>query len=142
MALTDPGNIGTLVRNWLHYDNLASSFYRQANRARQVRDDYEGKIIHTLSASNMTNAIIQIHGGQLQVVDEKNPRPLTLTRIEELLHAYYHTRPGKDETLEVMTFIRGHRGTDSVQKLRKSGMQNSPLPPLPAPPLSNPPSYR
>lgn len=130
----DPGLIGSFVRNWLHYDGLASSFYRQSTRARQVRDDFETKIIDTLRNNRMENAVIQINGGHLNLVEERNPRQLTLPRIEELLRGYYARRGGKDETPEIMAYIRGNREVDTVVKLRKSSTVGSPLPPLPAPP--------
>jgi hypothetical protein len=130
----DPGLIGSLVRNWLHYDGLASSFYRQSTRARQVRDDFETKIIDNLRHNRMENAIIQINGGHLNLIEERNPRQLTLPRIEELLRGYYARRGGKDETPEIMAYIRGNREVDSVVRLRKSSSVGAPLPPLPAPP--------
>jgi hypothetical protein len=130
----DPGQIGSFVRNWLHYDGLASSFYRQSTRARQVRDDFETKIIDTLRKNRMENAVIQINGGHLNLAEERNPRQLTLPRIEELLRGYYARRGGKDETPEIMAYIRGNREVDTVVRLRKSSTVGSPLPPLPAPP--------
>jgi hypothetical protein len=130
----DPGLIGSFVRNWLHYDGLASSFYRQSTRARQVRDEFETKIVDTLRTNRMENAIIQINGGHLNLVEERNPRQLTLPRIEELLRGYYAKRGGKDETPEIMAYIRGNREVDTVVRLRKSSTVGSPLPPLPAPP--------
>lgn len=130
----DPGLIGSFVRNWLHYDGLASSFYRQSTRARQVRDEFETKIIDTLRQNRMENAVIQINGGHLSLAEERNPRQLTLPRIEELLRGYYARRGGKDETPEIMAYIRGNREVDTVVRLRKSSTVGSPLPPLPAPP--------
>lgn len=130
----DPGLIGSFVRNWLHYDGLASSFYRQSTRARQVRDEFETKIVDTLRQNRMENAVIQINGGHLNLVEERNPRQLTLPRIEELLRGYYARRGGKDETPEIMAYIRGNREVDTVVRLRKSSTVGSPLPPLPAPP--------
>ena len=49
--MTDPG-IGTYVRYWLHYSNLASSFYKQFGGVRKIRDDYEKQIITTLQKNN------------------------------------------------------------------------------------------
>lgn len=83
----------------------------------------------------MENAIIQINGGHMNVVEERNPRTLSLTRIEELLHGYFLKRGGKDETGEIMAYIRGHRGVDVVKKLKRSGAAQA-LPPLPAPPAA------
>lgn len=132
-AASDSGQIGTLVRNWLHYDNLASSFYKQANKARQLRDQFEGRIIRYLETTGMKNAIIQIGGGHMSIVEERNPKTLSLVRVEELLHSYFEKRGGKDETGEIMSHIRSNRGVDVVQKLRKYGTGQPALQPLPGP---------
>ena len=36
--------IGTFVRNWIYYNNLSSSFYKQYGAAKKVKDDYEKQI--------------------------------------------------------------------------------------------------
>ena len=113
----DPG-IGPLVRYWLHSNNLASSFYKQFCSARTVRDDYEKKIIGTLQQNNMEKAIIQISNGNIRVIDRRQPHQLSLSKIEELLHGYYKHKGGRDETLDIMTFIRANRGY-SINKLLK-----------------------
>lgn len=119
--MTDPG-IGTVVRYWLHYSNLASSFFKQFGSARKVRDDYEKQVIHMLQTNGMEKATIQINQGQIRVIDKREPNPLTLAKIEELLHLYYRQRGGKDETLDVLTFIRANRGYTITKTLRQSGM--------------------
>lgn len=131
--MSDPGQLAGFVRNWLHYDSLASSLYKQANRARQVRDDFEIKVVDELRNQRMENAIIQINNGTLSVVEERNPRALSLVRIEEILHKYFHKKGAShDETKEIMNFIRANRGYDVSKKLKKSGGPS--LPPLPTPP--------
>ena len=121
--MADPG-IGTYVRYWLHYKNLASSLYKQFGAARKVQEDYEKKVISTLQQTGMEKAIIQIHGGTLQSVDKRDPHPLSLTKIEELLHGYYRQRGGKDETMDVMTFIRANRGYSISKTLKQSNLPN------------------
>lgn len=131
--MSNPGELGGLVRNWLHYDSLASSLYKQANRARQVKDDFETKVLDELRNQRMENAIIQINNGTLNVVEERNPRSLSLVRIEELLHKYFHKKGhSHDETKEIMNYIRANRGYDVSKKLKKSAGPS--LPPLPQPP--------
>jgi hypothetical protein len=120
--MSDPG-IGTFVRYWLHYNNLASSFYKQYGAAKKVKDDYEKQIIGTLQQNGMEKATIQIGGGQINVVDKREPNQLSLTKIEELLHGYFRQRGGKDEALEIMTFIRGNRGYNINKSLKQSGIQ-------------------
>ncbi len=122
--MADPG-IGTFVRYWLHYSNLASSFYKQYGSAKKVKDDYEKQIISTLQQNGMENATIQIGGGQINVVDKREPNQLSLTKVEELLHGYFRQRGGKDETMDIMTFIRGNRGYTINKYLKQSGLSPS-----------------
>lgn len=127
--MTDPG-IGTYVRYWLHYSNMASSFFKQFGAVRKIRDDYEKQIIANLQQNNMEKATIQINNGRIHVVEKKEPNPLSLTRIEELLHGYYKQKGGKDETLDIMTFIRANRGYTSNKSLKQSGLQAAQTPKL------------
>ena len=119
--MSDPG-IGTYVRHWLHYSNLASSFFKQFGAARKIRDDYENNIIMTLRQRNIENAIIQINGGQIRITTKREPNQLSLTRMEELISGYYKQRGGKDETKDIMLFIRANRGYSIAKSLKQSGM--------------------
>jgi hypothetical protein len=128
--------IATNVRSWLHYDTLASSLYKQATRARQVRDEFETKVIQDLHTRHMENAVIQINSGVLRMVEERTPRPLTVSGIEQMLHMYFQQKGSgvRDDTNEIMNFIRRHRGYNTMKHLRKSGGVSAP--PLPPPPGS------
>lgn len=124
--------IGFFVRNWVHYDNLATGLYRQTINARKVRDEFESKILDSLRASNMENAVIQIAGGRLIVQQERHNQPLTLSRIEEILHTYYVSRNMPDDTQNIMKFMKKQRGFEITKKLRKqAGPVPSTLPPPP-----------
>ena len=122
MATTDPG-IGTAVRYFLHYSNLASSFYKQYGSAKKVKDEYEQQIINTLRQSGMENATIQINGGQITVINKREPNQLSLSKIEELLHGYFRQKGGPDQSLDIMTFIRSNRGYTMNKNLKQSGIQ-------------------
>jgi len=130
----DSGLISNYVRNWVHYDNLASSFYKQSMGARKVRDEYETKIIEQLRLMRMENAIIQTNNGRISLHEEKKHNQLSLVKIRELLHAYYRTHGGKDETNDIMTFISGNRGYEMKTGLRKSNFPAQPAPPPPPAP--------
>jgi hypothetical protein len=119
--MADPG-IGTFIRYWLHYGNLASSFYKQYCSAKKVKDDYEEQVIATLQKNGMENATIQIGGGQIRVTDKREPNQLSLTKIEDLLHGYYRQKGGKDEAKEIMMFIRANRGYNVSKSLKQSGI--------------------
>jgi len=118
--MSDPG-IGTYVRYWLHYSTLASSLYKQFCSAKKVQDDYGEKIINTLQQKGLENAIIQINGGQLSVAQKRQPNQLSLSKIQELLHSYFKHRGGKDETMDIMTFVKGNRGYSIQKFVKKTG---------------------
>jgi len=125
-------DLAVWVRNWVHYDNLALGLNRQTQNARHLREDFETKIINNLRANNMENAVIQIAGGRLVVQQERHNQPLTLTRIEEILHTYYVSRNMPDDTGNIMKFMKMQRGFEVVKKLRKqTGPPPSSLPPPP-----------
>lgn len=107
------------VRNWIHQNDLASTFMKQSLKARQIRDEYEKKVIDHLTQTHMENAIIQISDGRLSVVEERVPRSLTMKNIETLLHGYFAKKGGRDETTDVMNYLRGHRGVDRVKRLKR-----------------------
>jgi hypothetical protein len=116
------GNIGTLVRYYLHYGNMAQSFYKQYGSAKKVKDDYEKQIIANLQHNGMEKATIQIGGGSLNIVDKREPNQLSLTKIEDLLHGYHRQKGGKDETAEIMTYIKGNRGYTINKYIKQSGI--------------------
>ena len=118
----DTKSLADMVKSWVHFDNLAATFNRQAQQARTARSRWETQVIDFLKGSKMTNAIIQIAGGRLTVNEEKHAQPLTLQRLEQLLHEYYAKRPpgSNDETADVMAYIKSHRGYTVETKLKKS----------------------
>ena len=120
MAL-NTNEFANMVRNWVHYDNLATNLNRQVQNARKLKDEFEQQIIGMLKGSKMEKAVIQIAGGRLLVGEEKHTNPLTITRIEELLHAYYGRKPigTTDETAEIMKFLRSQRGFETQLRLKK-----------------------
>jgi len=124
---SDP--FASYVRNWIHQNDLASTFLKQSLKARQIRDEYETKIIDHLTQNHMENAIIQISDGRLSVVEERVPRSLTMKNIESLLHGYFAKKGGRDETTDVMNYLRGHRGVDRVKRLKRTHQ----TPPTPQP---------
>ena len=121
MAL-DTNNLADMIRNWVHLDNLAATFNRQAQQARTARSRWENQIIDHLKETKMTNAIIQIAGGRLTVHDEKHAQALTLQRLEQLLHEYFAKRPpgSNDETLDILNYIKANRGSTVETRLKKS----------------------
>jgi len=114
--------LADMIRSWVHFDNLSATFSRQAQQARTARARWEAQVLEHLRASKMMNAIIQIAGGRLSVHEEKHANPLTLQRLETLLHEYYGKKaPGSDdETSDIMAFIKANRGSTIESRLKKN----------------------
>ena len=120
--MTNTNALADMVRRWVHFDNLAATLHRQAQQARVAKSRWETDIIGYLQKINMTNAIIQIAGGRLTVHDEKHTQPLTLQRLEQLLHEYYAKKsPGSlDESTSILAFIKANRGSTTETRLKKN----------------------
>ncbi len=111
-----------MIRSWVHYDNLAATHNRLAQQARTARSLWEKQVIEYLRTNNLINATIQITNGRLTVHEEKHAQPLTIQRLESLLHEYYNTKPmgSDDETANILEFIKKNRVHVIETKLKKN----------------------
>jgi hypothetical protein len=132
-----PPDFNKWVRHYVHYDTLTKTFQSQTTNARQMKDQYEEKILEAMEYTNMKNAIIQIAGGKIQLVEETHPAPLTFVNLERLLHDYFTAKGSKfpDETDAILKFIKTNRKMATSAKLKRD--MTTPLPPPPPPSLNN-----
>jgi hypothetical protein len=133
-------DLTTLVRNYVHYDNLTNNYNKQLSGARKLRNDFEHKIIQNLRSNRMENAIIQVSGANLQIAEEKVIPSFSLPRIEAWLHKYYKQKGnGIDETDAILRFMKLQKTneTTTIASLKKTSMPT----PIPPPP-SNTPSLK
>jgi len=114
-------DLGNLVRHWVHYDTLITNYNKQVNDARRERDRYEETILVKLKQANYEKAIIQIENGRLSVNEEKQYQNLTFKSLEELLHLYYRSTTGKkDETGDILKFIKDNRTFELLKRLKRT----------------------
>jgi len=121
IAPINMSELGDQVRHWVHFDDLITDLNKQAYNARQKRQTFENTIIHTLKSTNHEKAVLQIMGGRILIADEKHTKPLTFTSLELMLQEYYRQRgsPGKDETQDIIKFIKGHRTLETTTRLKR-----------------------
>jgi len=114
--------LGEKVRNWVHFDSLAAQFSRQLQQARSAKTRWETEIIAYLTEKKMDTSVIQLSGSRLTIQTEKHTQPLTLTRLEDLLHEYYSLKPSgsNDETHEIIKHIRSNRQYTAKRSLKKN----------------------
>ena len=117
----DMKDLGDQVRHWVHYDNLVSTLNKQVQASRQAREKYELDIIQKLKIAKYEKAVLQIVGGRIILGEEKHSKPLTFNSLEEMLHDYFRQKatPVKDETADILKFIKGHRSIEITKKLKR-----------------------
>ena len=125
-----PPDFNKYVKHYVHYDTLTKTFQNQTTNARQMKDAYEEKIIGALEVTNMKNAVIQIAGGKIQLVEDTHPAPLNFQHLERMLHDYYRAKGSKfpDETEAILRFIKQNRKQVTVSKLKRD-MLSPAIPP-------------
>jgi hypothetical protein len=123
----------TWIRNWVHFDNMASNFSKQSTTSRKLRDENEDKIINYLKDKKMENAQIQINGAKLSLVQEKCYTGLTVGILETYLHDYFKKKGAMmDETDQIMRFIKQQKTSNFDLKLRLRKTLTTPS--VPGPP--------
>lgn len=116
----DMTDLGNQVRHWVVYDNLITSLNKDIHTTRQKRQEHENTIIHILKSTHHEKAVLQIVGGRILLAEEKHTRPLTFTSLELMLSEYYRQKGvGKDETSDIIKFIKGHRTLETTTRLKR-----------------------
>jgi hypothetical protein len=110
------------VRHYVHFDNLAEALNKQVANARNMRGQYETKILTNLESTGMKNAVLQINGATLQRASRSQANPLSWGFLEEQLHAYYASHPVRsgDETTAILDFLQNRRGSKTTEYLKKT----------------------
>jgi hypothetical protein len=121
--LLNTNDVGDLIRKWVYWDNMISTFNKQLQNARKFRNTIESSVIQKLQQSKMENAIIQIGTGRLTVVEEKKNSPLSFKTLETNLHEFYRNKGGPDETAAILAYLRKKKAEDIVVEkvLKRSG---------------------
>lgn len=115
----DLSSFAGLVQGWVRSDMAIANYNKEVARMRKERDLYEQQILRTLKDANHEKAVIQITGGKLVVADDKTTQPLTFTSLEEMLHSYYTAAGRRDETKEIVKYIKENRTVEHGLKLKR-----------------------
>ncbi len=117
------------VRHWVHFDNLAESLNKQVTNVRNLRSEYETKVLDMLDKNGMRNATLKINGASLQRASRFKSADLGWGMLEEQLHEYYKTTGKADDTAAVMAFLQKNRGGKTVEYLKKTTSQPTQIQP-------------
>ena len=115
----DLSTFANLVQGWVRSDMAVANYNKEVTRMRKERDVYEQQILRTLKDANHEKAVIQITGGKLVVADDKTTQPLTFTSLEEMLHSYFTSAGRRDETKEIVKYIKDNRTVEHGLRLKR-----------------------
>jgi len=111
------------VRGWVHYDNMTSALQKQIINARKQRDAFEEQVQSLLKQQEMTNAVIQISGGQLQLQEDKTTSGLTMKALQDSVQLFFKNHPeipNPDKlTNELLNTIKQQRVVNTSLRLKK-----------------------
>ena len=111
------------VRGWVHYDNMTSALQKQIINARKQRDAFEEQVEALLRQQEMTNAVIQISGGQLQLQEDKTTSGLTMKALQDSVQLFFKNHPeipNPDKlTTELLNTIKQQRVVNTSLRLKK-----------------------
>ena len=120
VARTPQTELVESVRHWVHFDNLAESLNKQVSNARNMRSQFEEKIMRLLETQGMKFAVLQIGGATLQRATRSKSTDLSWAFMEEQLHEYFKFKGKPDETPQILEFMHRHRGVKTTDYLKKT----------------------
>lgn len=116
---TNTDDIGDAIRHWVYYDKSIVELNKKLKDLRNLKYTYEAKALELLKARNMSAPVIQVTGGRILISEDKTSEALTFTMLQAMLDEYYAAKPGsKNETKEIVKYIREHRTTETKPCLR------------------------
>lgn len=109
------------IRGWVHMDNLAETFNKQATNARQLRSKHETTAIQLMKDLHMESSSIQITGGAtLQIAHRKERSGLTWGYLEREVVAWAtHARLSPAQAQSLLSWLQTHRETHDTEYLKK-----------------------
>jgi hypothetical protein len=111
------------IRGWVHYDNMTAALQKQITNARKLRDSFEEQVQVLLTQHQLSNAVIQISGGQLQLQEEKVTAGLTMKALQESAISFFKGHPeipnGDKLAIQFLNHIKEQRTVNTSLRLKK-----------------------
>ena len=109
------------VRAWVHFDNLANTFNKQAQNARTQKQIHEKEVQDILFAMNQSTAILEVNGARLQFQRKETKSNLSWSWLQEQLRAWFSSGESRWKSNEdLFRFLQGRRSTkisDTLERL-------------------------
>jgi len=108
------------VRAWVHFDNLANTFNKQAQNARTQKQIHEKEVQDILFAMNQSTAILEVNGARLQFQRKETKSNLSWSWLQEQLRAWFSSTESRGKSNEdLFRFLQGRRSTKILDTLER-----------------------
>ena len=117
--MTNQQRLQLAVRAWVHFDNLANTFNKQAQNARIQKQVHEKEIQNILFAMQQSTAILEVNGARLQFQQKETKSNLSWSWLQENLRAWFSTESRGKSAEDLFKYLQGRRSTKITETLEK-----------------------
>ena len=119
-VVTNQQRLQSAVRAWVHFDNLANTFNKQAQNARAQKQVHEKEVQNILFAMQQSTAILEVNGARLQFQQKETKSNLSWSWLQDNLRAWFMSSESRGKTAEdLFKYLQGRRSTKITEALEK-----------------------
>ena len=119
-AVTNQQRLQLAVRAWVHFDNLANTFNKQAQNARAQKQVHEKEVQNILFAMQQSTAILEVNGARLQFQQKETKSNLSWSWLQDNLRAWFTSSESRGKTAEdLFKYLQGRGSTKITETLEK-----------------------
>jgi hypothetical protein len=118
--LTNQQRLQQAVRAWVHFDNLANTFNKQATNARNQKAIHEKEVQDILYAMQQQNAILEVNGAKLQFQRKETKSNLSWSWLQDQLRAWFTSPESRGKgNQELFKFLQDRRSVKISESLER-----------------------
>jgi hypothetical protein len=118
--LTNQQRLQQAVRAWVHFDNLANTFNKQATNARNQKAIHEKEVQDILYAMQQQNAILEVNGAKLQFQRKETKSNLSWSWLQDQLRAWFTSSESRGKSnQELFKFLQDRRSVKISESLER-----------------------
>lgn len=105
------------VHNWLTHETEAKALQYKLTAIRAARNEEEATIVAALRSRGMEKAALQTRLGTINMAPHTSTPNLSFSLLEEILPGYFASVGQRNQTAEVISYIKHHRKSEKEYTL-------------------------
>jgi hypothetical protein len=105
------------VHNWITYETEAKKLHIRISAIRASRNEEEAQIVGILRTRGMERAALQTRTGTINMAPHIITPNMSFSLLEELLPGYFASIGQRNQTADVLAYIRNHRKSEKEYTL-------------------------